>query len=98
MARKQRAIRSLALAAICALALSHQVAAQGPPNGRGWWVGGEKYFSEFQSKALKQSGTPRASIAFGGADFFRRASIAFDRHHTLWAGFLGVNTGPAPIL
>jgi len=99
MARKHStAIRSLALAAVGALALSHQVAAQGPSIKRGLWVGGEQFFSEFQGKALKQSGTPRARIAFGSREFFRPLSITFDKHHNLWAGIGGTNTGSPPVI
>jgi len=96
--RKHRAICSLALATLGALALSHQVAAQPPSIARGLWVGGEKYFSEFQGKALKKSGTPRATIAFGSTDFFRPLSITFDRHHNLWTAIGGVNTGLPPVI
>ena len=100
MARKHiGAVCSLALAAIAALAMSHQIAAaQAPPIGHGLWVGGENYFSEFQGKALKQTGTPRATIAFGSTEFFRPLSITFDRHHNLWAGMDGANTGLPPVI
>jgi hypothetical protein len=85
-------IRAIALAAAGIVAFAMQVAGAEPAAiGRGLWVGGTRYFSEFQGKALKSSGIPRARIAFGSNAFFDPTSMTFDRHNNLWAGFSGVN-------
>jgi hypothetical protein len=100
MVRTYRTAISALLAAACTLVLAMQTAAAEPATtGRGLWVGGTVFFSEFQGKALKQSGTPRAAIAFGSRAFFNPTSIVFDAHHNLWAGFGGVvGNRPAPVV
>lgn len=89
MARNHRAtIRSIVLAATGILALSIQIAAAKPAkkeNPQGLWVGGAQYISEFQRKALKKSGDPRANLAFGSSTYTGPVSITFDTHNNLWA-------------
>jgi hypothetical protein len=93
-------IGALTLAIAATFAFSIQIAAaKSKAKQQGLWVGGEKYFSEFQGKALKQSGTPRANLAFGSSVFFAPISIAFDGHQNFWAVFSGINDNlPAPAL
>ena len=63
------------------------------------WVGGYKYFSEFQGNALLKSGTPKARVAFGSQVYNGPFSIAFDRHGDLWAVFYSINNNlPPPAL
>jgi hypothetical protein len=91
---------ALALAIAATFAFSIQIAAaKSKAKQQGLWVGGENYFSEFQEKALKQNGTPRANLAFGSNVYFAPISIAFDGHENFWAVFQGINDNlPAPAL
>lgn len=93
-------IGALALAIAATFAFSIQIAAaKTKAKPQGLWIGGEKYFSEFQGKALKQSGTPHANLAFGSNLYFAPESIAFDAHENLWAVFQGINDNlPSPVL
>jgi hypothetical protein len=93
-------IGALTLAIAATFAFSIQIAAaKTKAKQQGLWVGGEKYFSEFQGKALKQSGTPRANLAFGSTVYFAPSSIAFDGHENFWVVFQGINNNlPAPAL
>ena len=50
-----------------------------------------KFFSEFQGKALTQSGTPRGNLVFGSNVYFAPISIAFDGQQNFWAVFSGIN-------
>jgi hypothetical protein len=78
-------ICAIALAAICSLACSIQIAAAQPPsNGQGLWVADGNYISEFQGAALASSGTPDAHLTFGLKDYRDPLSIAFDRQNNLW--------------
>ncbi len=91
MTRNHRTtIRSIVLAAAGILAWSIQIAAAKPAakeKPQGLWVGGDRYFSEFQGKALKKSGDPRANLAFGSSLYGGPISIAFDPHDNLWVTF-----------
>ena len=91
---------ALAVTIVTMLAVSTQIAAaKSKANSQGLWVGGYKYFSEFQGKALLKSGTPKASLAFGSQVFNGPFSIAFDGHGDLWAVFQSVNDNlPPPAL
>ena len=91
---------ALALSIAATFVFSIQIAAaKTKAKPQGLWVGGENYFSEFQGKALKQSGTPRANLAFGSNVYFAPLSIAFDGHENFWAVFQGINDNlPAPAL
>jgi hypothetical protein len=94
-------IGAIALAAVGIVAFAIQIGAAEPAAiGRGLWVGGTKFFSEFQGKALKQSGTPRPLIAFGSRAIFDPTSMIFDRHNNLWVGFSGttIGNGGAPVV
>ncbi len=93
-------IGALMLAIAATFAFSIQIAAaKTKTKQQGLWIGGEKYFSEFQGKALKQSGANRANLAFGSNLYFAPDSIAFDTHENLWAVFQGINDNlPAPAL
>jgi hypothetical protein len=93
-------IRALTLAIAATFAFSPQIAsAKTKTNPQGLWVGGDKYFSEFQGKALTTSGMPRANLAFGSSFYFSPISIAFDGHENFWAVFTGINDNlPAPAL
>lgn len=94
-------IRAIVFAAVGLAIVAIQAGGAEPAAaiGRGLWVGGTAFFSEFQGKALKHSGTPRANLAFGSNVFFDPTSMIFDAHHNLWIGFSGVvgNAG-APVL
>jgi hypothetical protein len=93
------AIRALIFAAAGIAALAIQVGAAPPaPTRRGLWVGGDKFISEFQGKALKKSGTPNPRIAFGSTAFYNPSTMAFDAHNNLWIGFFGTLKGSDPIL
>jgi hypothetical protein len=87
-----------AVAALCSLAFSIGSVAAKQPKPQGLWVGGERYFSEFQGKVLEQSGTPKANLAFGSEEYSAPFSIAFDAHQNLWAVFQVVNGLPPPAL
>jgi hypothetical protein len=93
-------IGALTLAIAATFAFSIEIAsAKSKAKPQGLWVGGEKYFSEFQGKALTKSGTPRANLAFGSNTYFAPSSIAFDGHENLWAVFQGINNNlPSPAL
>ncbi len=92
-------IHSLILAALFSASLSIRLAAAKQAKPRGLWVGGYKYFSEFQGKALLKSGTPKASLAFGSQVYNGPFSIAFDGHGDLWAVFQSINNNlPPPAL
>src|SRR5271169_6539908 len=93
-------IRALTLAIAATFAFSAQNAsAKTRTNPQGLWIGGDKYFSEFQGKALTTSGIPRANLAFGSSFYFSPISIAFDGHENFWAVFTGINDNlPAPAL
>jgi len=93
-------IGALSLAIAATFAFSIQIAAAASKaKQQGLWIGGEKYFSEFQGKALKHSGTSRPNLAFGSNLYFAPDSIAFDTHENLWAVFQGINDNlPAPAL
>ena len=93
-------IRALTLAIAATFAFSPLIAsAKTKAKSQGLWVGGEKYFSEFQGNALKQSGMPRANLAFASSVYFSPISIAFDGHQNFWAVFSGINDNlPAPAL
>jgi len=72
------------------LAFSIQIAAAKPAakpkeEPQGLWVGGSQYISEFQGKALKRSGDPRANLAFRSSAYTGPVSITFDTHNNLWA-------------
>jgi len=97
---KTISIRVLTLAIAATFAFSPQIAAaKSKAKAQGLWVGGEKYFSEFQGNALKQSGMPRANLAFASTVYFAPISIAFDGHENFWAVFSGINDNlPAPAL
>jgi hypothetical protein len=84
------------LAALVSLAFSISSVAAGDAKPQGLWVGGFKYFSEFQGNALKQSGTPKANLAFGSFVYNGPTSMAFDRHQNLWAVFQSINDNLAP--
>ena len=85
-------IGALTLAIAATFAFSIQIAAaKTKAKQQGLWIGGEKYFSEFQGKALKQSGPNHANLAFGSNLYFAPESIAFDTHENLWAVFQGIN-------
>jgi len=88
MGRKHRTrVRSVVLAASGILAFSIQIAAAKPAakeEPQGLWVGGSQYISEFQGKALKTSGDPRANLAFGNRTYTGPVSITFDPHNNLW--------------
>jgi hypothetical protein len=92
MRRNQRTkILAAASAALCAVCFSIGSVAAEQPKPQGLWVGGEKYFSEFQGKALQNSGTPKAHLVFGSTVYDRPGSIAFDAHQNLWAVFYEIN-------
>jgi hypothetical protein len=97
---KTTTIRALTLAIVATFVFSIQIAAaKTKAKQQGLWVGGEKYFSEFQGKALIKGGTPRANLAFGSTVYFAPLSIAFDGHQNFWAVFSGINDNlPAPAL
>jgi ligand-binding sensor domain-containing protein len=91
-------IRALALAIAATFVLSIQIAAaKTKAEQQGLWVGGEKYFSEFQGKALLKSGTPKAHLAFGNADYNAPSSIVFDADQNLWTTFLDSNGLPSAV-
>jgi hypothetical protein len=99
MTRNHRtAIRSLALVAASLAFFLQNASAQRSAKGRGLWVGGNNYISEFQGKALTKSGKPNAGIAFGSPAFFDPSSIAFDRKNNMWIGFYGAVIGSQPVL
>ena len=93
-------IRALTLAIIATVVFSIQIAAaKTKPKSQGLWVGGEKFFSEFQGKPLTKSGTPRGNLVFGSNVYFAPISIAFDGQQNFWAVFSGINNNlPAPAL
>jgi hypothetical protein len=85
-------IGALALATIATLAFSIQIAAaKTKAKPQGLWVGQEQYNSEFQGKALKQSGTPASRVSFSDQDGDSPTSMAFDPHHNLWIAYGGVS-------
>ena len=89
-------ICTLALAIPAMLAMPTQMAAaRSKTNAQGLWVGGEKYFSEFQGNSLLTSGTPKAHLAFGSVDYNSPLSIFFDAHHNLWTVFGDPNGLPS---
>ncbi|HEY6299034.1 MAG TPA: hypothetical protein VIW95_05260 [Candidatus Binatus sp.] len=91
-------IRALTLAIAATFAFSAQIASA-KTNPQGLWVGGYKYFSEFQGNALLNSGTPKARLAFGSQVYNGPFSIAFDGHGNLWAVFQSINNNlPPPAL
>ena len=100
MAGNQRTnIPGAVLAAFFVVAFSISSVAAKEPKPQGLWVGGYKYFSEFQGKALLKSGTPKASLAFGSQVFNGPFSIAFDSHGDLWAVFQSIDDNlPPPAL
>jgi hypothetical protein len=101
MTRNRKAtIGALVLAIAGTLAFSIQIAAaKTKEKPQGLWVGGEKYFSEFQGRALTKDGTPRANLAFGSSAYFAPESIAFDGQENFWAVFQGINDNlPSPAL
>ncbi len=103
MARNHRTtIRSTVLAAAGILAFSIEIAAANPvgkEHPQGLWVGGSQYISEFQGKALKKSGDPKANLAFGSSEYFTPRSMTFDRKNNLWITFGVINYNlPAPVL
>jgi hypothetical protein len=93
-------IRSLLLSAACLLATPIQPAAAKPAaKPQGLWVGGYKYFYEFQGKALKKSGESKANLVFGSTAYFNPRSMTFDGNNDLWITFDGINDNlPAPIV
>ena len=93
-------ICTLAVSITAMLAASTQIAAAGSKaNAQGLWVGGYKYFSEFQGNALLKSGTPKARLAFGSQVYNGPFSIAFDGRGDLWAVFYSINNNlPPPAL
>src|SRR5258708_23865027 len=89
-------IGALALSITAMLAVSAQIAAaRSKADSQGLWVGGEKYFSEFQGKSLQESGTPKANLVFGSLDYNSPLSIVFDAHHNLWTVFSDPNGLPS---
>jgi hypothetical protein len=83
------------------LAFSIQIAAAKPAKKekpQGLWVGGYRYFSEFQGKALKESGDPRANLAFGSSLYDGPISITFDPHNNLWITFDTSDSVPIPVI
>jgi hypothetical protein len=88
MAGKHRTpIRSIFLGGAAILAFSIQIAAAKPAakeEPQGLWVGGSQYISEFQGKALKKSGDPRANLTFGSSTYTGPVSMTFDTHNNLW--------------
>jgi hypothetical protein len=100
MAGNQRTnVLGAALAAFFLVTFSIGSVAAKQPKPDGLWVGGYKYFSEFQGKALLKSGTPKANLAFGSQVFNGPFSIAFDSHGNLWAVFQSINDNlPPPAL
>jgi hypothetical protein len=91
---------ALAIAIAATFAFSIQIAAaKSKAKPQGLWVGGYKYISEFQGKALKKGGTPQANLALVSSAFFNPLSIAFDRNDDLWIAYDGVQAnGPTPVL
>jgi hypothetical protein len=89
-------IGALALAITAMLAMSTQMAAaRSKASSQGLWVGGEKYFSEFQGNSLLTSGTPKAHLVFGSVDYNSPLSIVFDAHQNLWTVFGDPNGPPS---
>jgi len=97
MTRKQvTRIGALAVVIAAVLVASTQIAAaKSKAKSQGLWVGGEKYFSEFQGKSLLTSGTPKAHLVFGSVDYYSPSSIVFDAHQNLWTVFLDPNGPPS---
>jgi len=92
VARKRRTIvLTVALAALCSIALSTSPAAAKRLKPQGLWVGQEQYNSEFQGKSLKQSGTPGSKVSFSDQDGDSPTSVTFDPHHNLWIAYGGVS-------
>jgi hypothetical protein len=89
-------IGALVLAITAMVAVSTRIAAaKSKAKSQGLWVGGEKYFSEFQGKSLLTSGTPKAHLVFGSVDYQSPSSIVFDAHQNLWTVFLDPNGPPS---
>jgi hypothetical protein len=89
-------IGALAVAITAMLAVSTQIAAaRSKAKSQGLWVGGEKYFSEFQGNSLLMSGTPKAHLVFGSVDYNSPLSIVFDAHQNLWTVFGDPNGPPS---
>ncbi|MGA9724012.1 MAG: hypothetical protein WBQ86_16250 [Candidatus Binatus sp.] len=86
------------MAALYSVAFSINAVPAKQPKPQGLWVGGEKYFSEFQGKALHKSGTPKAHLAFGSADYNAPFSIVFDAHQNLWTTFQVINGLPSAVI
>jgi hypothetical protein len=101
MARKHRtAIRSIFLGAAI-LAFSIQIASAKPAakaTPQGLWAGGSQYISEFQGKALKNSGDPRANLTFRSNTHTGSVSIAFDPHGNLWILYPTSEDLPIPVI
>ena len=100
MAGNQRtSIPKAVLAAFFLVAFSIGSVAAKQPKSQGLWVGGYKYFSEFEGNALLKSGTPKARLVFRSQVYNGPSSIAFDRHGDLWAVFSSINNNlPPPAL
>lgn len=80
-------ILAAGLTALLSIAFSISSVAAGDAKPQGLWVGGENYISEFQGKALKKGGMPRANTAFGSPAFSGPNSVVFDRSNDLWIAF-----------
>ena len=86
------------LATVCCVLFSVGPVAAKQAKQQGLWVGGVRYFSEFQGTALTQSSTPKARLAFGSLDFEGPFSIAFDQNQNMWAVFQILDVSPSPAL
>lgn len=97
--KRRKETVAMVFAALCFVLLSvvPVVAKQAKPQGL--WVGGTYFFSEFQGKALQQSGTPKARFAFASASYFSPLLMTFDSHQNLWVAFQDVSFNQAaPVL
>jgi len=65
---------------------------------QGLWVGGYKYFSEFQGEALEHSGDPRANLAFASTAFEGPLAMTFDSTNDLWISFSVANSASIPLV
>jgi sugar lactone lactonase YvrE len=89
---------STLLAAAVLFATIQTAAAKPTAKPQGLWVGDEQYFTEFQGKALEQTGIPKSNLTFGSSDYAAPRSMAFDQHNDLWITFGSIDASIDPVL